>query len=135
MTALRRLCSHSPALVALMLAAALVMKLLVPNGYMADTSGASGMTITVSICSGTGPQTTAITIPMDEQHDDADRAVDAMPCAFAGVPGAMLAAVDPVLLVGAIVFVLASGLVRQQFVLPRAVRTLRPPLRGPPTTA
>ncbi|WP_033919611.1 hypothetical protein [Sphingomonas sp. 37zxx] len=123
---IRRLLSRHPALAALLLAAVLAMKLLVPAGYMTSVSGT---TITVAVCNGSGPMT--ITIPM-EGHDQADRSDDAMPCAFAGVPGAMLAATDPVLLLGAILFVLALGLSRSRIVLPRAAPYLRPPLRGPP---
>ncbi|UZK68709.1 hypothetical protein OKW76_11740 [Sphingomonas sp. S1-29] len=124
---LRRLVSRHRALAALLLAAVLAMKMLVPAGYMTNVSGT---TITVAVCNGSGPMT--ITIPMEQGHDEADRGDDAMPCAFAGVPGAMLAATDPVLLLGAILFVLALGLSRSRIVLPRAAPYLRPPLRGPP---
>ena len=115
-------------------AAALLLKLLVPTGYMI---GSEHGRITIELCSGVVPNAT--TMAMSGTHGDMpdhgkakDHGKTEMPCAFAGLSAATLGAIDPVQLVALIAFVMAIGL--SPAVQPATVRRgyLRPPLRGPP---
>lgn len=119
----------------LICAAALLLKLVVPAGYMIATDHGR---LTITICSGTMPRAMTMAMPgMNADSDDhgtsKDHGKPEMPCVFAGLSAAMLAAVDPVLLAGLVAFVMAIGLVG--IVLPTQYDPayLRPPLRGPPT--
>ncbi|MCC2976807.1 hypothetical protein LK533_08990 [Sphingomonas sp. PL-96] len=130
-----------------LLAVALLMRILIPTGYMLAVSPAG--TPTFVMCSGYGP---LLPTPMhgmghgeagdhaamqghgdkpDQQHDAAKE----LPCAFAGIAAASLAATDPLLLAIALFFILAAAF-RLPVRLPVAASPfLRPPLRGPPATA
>ena len=121
-----------------MLACALVMKILVPAGFMPVVSGGH---VTIEICGGIAPAQTvmapmmamAITMPGMAHHSGkSDHQEREMPCAFSGLSAPSLAAVDPVLLAIAIAFIV--GLVRHvRTAVPIAAQAyLRPPLRGPP---
>ena len=126
----------------LLCAATLLLKLMVPTGYMVDSAHGR---LAIAICPGTAPATPATTMAgpmpmampgmhgaMPDHGKTADHAGPEMPCAFAGLSAAVLDAVDPILLAGLIAFVLALGFVA---VVARAVPRhshLRPPLRGPP---
>ena len=119
-----------------MLACALVMKILVPAGFMPVVSGGR---VTVEICGGTVPVQTvmapmmAMAMPGMAHHSGkSDHQEREMPCAFSGLTAPSLAAVDPVLLAIAIAFIV--GLVfRVRTAVPIAAQAyLRPPLRGPP---
>ncbi|PJG49629.1 hypothetical protein CAF53_02075 [Sphingobium sp. LB126] len=97
----------------------------------------SSDTITVQLCSGTGPITTQISLPGRlADHGGADhRAAKEMPCAFSGLSTSALMATDPSLLAGAILFTTS---IVQHLALPRTVakaKYLSPPLRGPPALA
>lgn len=127
-------------LVVLICAATLLLKLLVPAGYMVDSSQGR---IATTLCSGAAPaamtmEMAALYEAMDEHRKlgdhgkpgDHDKAQ--MPCAFAGLSAAMTGPVDPIQLAALIAFVMAAGLAAN---LPRAPAFppyLRPPLRGPP---
>jgi len=118
----------------LVCAATLLLKLLVPAGYMIGTEHGR---ITIELCSGVAPR--AMTMAMPEMHGDMpdhgrsqDHGKAEMPCAFSGLSAASLGAIDPVQLVALIAFVMAIGL--SPAIQPATVRRghLRPPLRGPP---
>lgn len=121
-------------LAALLCAAALLLKLLVPGGYMID--GDHGR-LTIALCAGTAPAMTPPHRPTmhaampdhrkSESHDKAEQ-----PCAFSGLSAAALGAIDPVLLAALIAFVMAC--VAARTMPPPALQRayLRPPLRGPP---
>ena len=118
----------------LVCAAALLLKLIVPVGYMI---GSEHGRITIELCSGGSPQ--AMTIDMPGMHGDVpdhgkseNHGKAEMPCAFAGLSTASLGAIDPIQLVILIAFVMAVGL--SPVVLPAIIRRsyLRPTLRGPP---
>lgn len=114
--------------------AALLLKLVVPTGYMLDSSHGR---ITVTICSGTGPTTMTTEMPgMDHSMPDhggsKDHGKAEMPCAFSGLSAAVLGAIDPVQLAVLIDFVMAAGLVGITLPMPWRATWLRPPLRGPP---
>ena len=118
----------------LVCAATLLLKLVVPSGYMI---GSEHGRITIELCSGVAPR--AVTMAMPGMHGDMpdhgksrDHGKAEMPCAFAGLSAASLGAIDSVQLITLIAFVMAVGL--SPTVLPAITRRiyLRPPLRGPP---
>ncbi len=117
-----------------MFACALVMKVLVPAGFMPVVSAGR---LTIEICAGTAPapmtMATTMSMPGMAHHSGkSDHQEREMPCAFSGLTAPSLAAVDPVLLAIAIAFIV--GLVRHvRTAVPIAAQAyLRPPLRGPP---
>ena len=118
----------------LICAAALLLKLLVPTGYMIESSHGR---LTIAVCPGTGRAPAATEMPgMDHSmpdHGKQDHGKAELPCAFSGLSAAALGAIDPIQLAILIAFVTAGGL----FVVVSPVRLnvtwLRPPLRGPPS--
>ncbi|MGI4877107.1 MAG: DUF2946 family protein [Janthinobacterium lividum] len=123
-------------LVALLCAATLLLKLLVPAGYMVGNENGR---ITIELCSGVASR--PMTMAMPGMHGDMighgksqDHGKAEMPCAFTALSAISLGAIDPIQLVALVAFVMAAGLL--PVVLPAAVRPsyLRPPLRGPPLT-
>ncbi|WP_312490321.1 hypothetical protein [Sphingomonas sp.] len=147
MTAIRSLIAQRH-LAALLCLAALLLKLVVPSGYMI---GEARGRWAIMLCPGTitAPQSTPLdpvsampTMPgmshaaatdhgrsdhPDDRHQRAE-----MPCAFAGLSAAALAATDPIQLVALLAFVLATGFVAVAATVRSAPPYLRPPLRGPP---
>jgi hypothetical protein len=129
---LRRLLMSNRPLAMAILVMALLMKLAVPAGFMPAMSDGK---IVVGMCSSTGATTMAITIPglKHGAPDGGEHPGKAeQPCAFAGLSAPSLAAVDPVLLTFAILFVLALGLRPLLLTAAHAPLYLRPPLRAPP---
>lgn len=129
---LRRLVLSNHRLAIAILAVALLMKLVVPAGFMPASSNGQ---IVISLCSGSGPTKMVMTVPGLGQTPDGggDHGGTAeQPCAFAGLSTPSLAAADPILLTTAILFVLALG--TRALLLPASTPPpyLRPPLRGPP---
>lgn len=115
-------------------AATLLLKLLVPTGYMINNDHGR---ITITICSGTAPRTMTIGMPgmhgdMPDHGKSKDHGKAEMPCAFSGLSAAMLGSIDPVQLAALIVFILALGLIATVPPAPSSPAYLRPPLRGPP---
>lgn len=128
MTGLRQALRSHPRAAALILAAALLLRVLVPAGFM--PSGGGGR-FTLTLCPGAAPVVAAM--PGMEHHGDRDATTQA-PCAYADLALPALGGGDPVLLAGLLVFVLATGLIRRIPLPPRVATRLRPPLRGPPPT-
>ena len=115
-------------------AAALLVKLLVPTGYMIDNSHGH---LAIIICSGTAPATMTMEMPgmhdnMPDHGKSKDHGTVEMPCAFSGLSAAALGAIDPIQLAALIAFVLALGMVTTILPAPSQPAYLRPPLRGPP---
>jgi hypothetical protein len=109
---------------------ALLVKVAVPAGYMIGTEHG---TITIELCSGTGPMTMTMAMPGMAHHDpksDHDKAEQ--PCPFSGLSAPSLAAADPILLAIAITFIVATVFRSTARPVVRAPAFLRPPLRGPP---
>lgn len=134
MQTVRHLLAHRH-LALIICAATLLLKLLVPTGYMI---GADSGRITVSICSGTAPRTMMLEVP-GLSGDTADHGAPStgdgkadMPCAFAGLSAAAVHPIDPIQLAALIAFVMAIGLAVTRFPAPARRAYLRPPLRGPP---
>ena len=121
-------------LAVLICAATLLLKLLVPTGYMIDSDHGR---MTITICSGTTPRTMTMEMPgmhgdMADHGKSKEHGKAEMPCAFSGLSAAMLGSIDPVQLAAMVAFILAIGM--SPIVLPTPARRiyLRPPLRGPP---
>lgn len=127
---LRRLILSNRCWAATLLGLALLLKALMPAGYMTVSSGKS---ITVEICSGTGPASLTLHIPSDE-HDKGKASAE-QHCAFAGLGAQALAAVDPYILEAALAFAFILALLFVDLRLARHRDHLRPPLRGPPANA
>jgi hypothetical protein len=127
-------------LAVLICAATLLLKLLVPTGYMIDSEHGR---FTITICAGIAPApTTTMDMPamdMPGMHGDTadhgtskDHGKTEMPCAFSGLSAAVLGPTDPIQLAALIAFVLAIGLAATLLPAPSPPAFLRPPLRGPP---
>jgi hypothetical protein len=126
---LRRLLRSQPWLAALVLAAALVLRLLVPAGFMPTVSDGR---VTLMLCSGTQPAQPMAAMPGMAHHESEGGSMAGSPCAYADLALPVLGAADVALLVAALAFVMALAL-RRIVPLPlRAPARLRPPLRGPP---
>ncbi|EZP49986.1 hypothetical protein [Sphingomonas sp. RIT328] len=121
-------------LAVLLCAATLLLKLLVPTGYMIDVS--SGQ-VAITLCSGFGPATMTKDMPgmpgdMPDHGRTKDHGKFETPCAFSGLSAAMTGAIDPIQLAALIAFVMATGMVWAMPSAPSDPTYLRPPLRGPP---
>lgn len=131
MFALRRLVLRHRHAAMLLLALALLAKMVVPVGYMPTVAG---KTLTLAMCNGAEPVT--ISIPTDGgDNGKASHEAKDSPCAFSALGAQALAATDPVVLAAALIFAFVFAL----FALPlpplRRISHLRPPLRGPPAAA
>ena len=129
-------------LAVLICAAALLLKLLVPTGYMIENDHGG---FAIVICPGTAPATSAMTMPgmdgdMAAMHGampDHGKAKEhggkaEMPCTYSGLSAQALGAVDPVMLVAALAVVAAMALLGAPRPAVPSTPYLRPPLRGPP---
>lgn len=133
-------------LAVLLCAAMLLVKLLVPTGYMIGQVDGHAAII---LCPGSAPVPDMAPMAhgggmaMDDAvmvhapgehgsgHSDKDHGRD-MPCAFAGLTAPGLAATDPIQLALLIAFVMGVGLAMPVLLRAAAGLYLRPPLRGPP---
>lgn len=132
MTALRAFFRTHAALAMLIVVAAIGLRALMPAGYMTSAS-AAGMTI--ELCSGVTGQLVAVALPGTHHSDDGDRGKSRAdgPCAFSGLGGGALSAVDPFILAVAIAFIMATVFRRATTAVTAPPAFLRPPLRGPPS--
>ncbi len=122
-------------LAVLICVAALILKLVVPVGYMI---GSDHGRIAITLCPGMGSAPMTMAMPgvhggMADHGKSQDHGKAEMPCAFAGLSAAMLASVDPILLASLIAFVMAMGTIGVSRPELAAPGFLWPPLRGPPT--
>lgn len=118
----------------LIFAAALLLKLVMPTGYMIGNDHGR---IEITICTGMVPATMAMDMPgvhgdmpghgKSKEHGKAEQ-----PCAFAGLSAAMTGPVDPIQLTELIAFIMAIGMIGGLLPTPAGPVRLRPPLRGPP---
>ena len=116
-------------------ALALLVKAVVPAGYMVGQSDVR--TFDIIICSDPTGRfiTQKLVVPFDSkgQHDG-DQAAKG-DCAFTALGHAAAPATNPTLLLAAIVFILALGFTGLPAPTLRHPPYIRPPLRGPPATA
>jgi hypothetical protein len=127
----RRLIRSSRTLVALLLAMTLALRVLVPAGYMPDSSGGS---FSVVACDGFGAVAMSKAMP-GMHHGKVDHGQTQQRCAFADLALPWLGSIDPIQLLAALAFILAIAFVAAEaFHLRREYRAW-PPLRGPPARA
>lgn len=129
-------------LAVLLCAATLLLKLIVPTGYMIGQVDGHAA---ILLCPGSGPVLQTVMASHDgmtmmSHHARGDRPTGhpggshqhETPCAFAGLAAPGLAVIDPIQLAQLIAFILAVGLVAVRLPRARPILYLRPPLRGPP---
>ena len=134
MNPLRPLIRSHRKLALCLLAVALLVKALVPAGYMV---GGTFKMLTVSICAdSTGGVITkqmAVPIKQDPGKASGESAKDSGTCAFTALSSGSLGGADIALLAAALAFILALGFAAQVAPHRAAISWLRPPLRGPPS--
>jgi hypothetical protein len=115
----------------LLCVATLLLKLLVPTGYMVASDHGR---LAIVVCSGLAPAATTMEMhgDMADHGKSTEHGKAEMPCAFSGFSAAMTGAIDPIQLAALIAFVMAIGLVVATSPAPSRPAYLRPPLRGPP---
>lgn len=119
-------------LAALLLAAALAMKALVPAGYMVE---GGPRVLTVSICADSiGERVVHQVVIPAKGGGEAERQAKGE-CAFSSLNAAALGGADLALLALALAFILALGFAPVTRPRPGGALRLRPPLRGPPAAA
>ena len=118
-----------------LVALALLVKALVPAGYMVGQSGTR--TFDVIVCSDpTGmPVAQKLVIPFDDKGEPDGQPAAKGDCAFTALGHGAAPATDTALLLAAIAFILALGFTSLPAPPLRRVHHLRPPLRGPPAAA
>lgn len=121
-------------LAVLICAVTLLLKLLVPPGYMIDADHGR---FAITICSGVAPATMTMDMPgmhggTADHGKSKDQGTRELPCAFTGLSAAVLCPIDPIQLAALIAFVLAISLTTIVPPAPSQPAFLRPPLRGPP---
>lgn len=135
MTRIRTFIARHRGLALWLAAVALLMKVMVPAGYMPSIGGGS---VTITLCTGEGVKAVAVALPgaPAERSDGAKKQQQGTsPCAFTSLWSPASGAIDAALLAIAIAFIMAFGV---RPVVQRIVATpafLRPPLRGPPIAA
>lgn len=120
-----------PRATAFLLAATLLLRLLVPAGFMPIVSS-GGMQIT--LCTGSGPQSAMIDMAgmaTGKSKPDGHPGQD-VPCGFAGVAMPGLVGADPLPLAPPVVLAITTTPAALPIRTVRRVPRLRPPLRGPP---
>lgn len=138
MTEVRTFLLQHRTLAALVLGAALLMRVLVPSGFMPVVHHG---VVAIVPCSGTGPVAVKTHEPAAHgtthgarHHGGDGTSHDSSPgpCVFSGLAAPALTGADPFLLIAAILFVMVQAI--RQPERPSAMRRprLRPPLRGPP---
>jgi hypothetical protein len=123
---LRHFFRDRPAIAALLLAAALLLKIVVPNGYM-PTAPVDGVVIT--LCSGT-----TMTLDLDRHDADKERSAStaAHPCAFAPLGDGLLGSAPIALLLAALAFAFVAAILAVPLALRPSAAGIRPPGQGPP---
>ena len=118
-------------LAAIILASALLVRVIVPAGYMPERHGDR---VVIAICGGTA--TMAMTVTGESHHghhgDDGAGRTAVSPCAFADLAMPWLGGADAALLVAALAFAMTRALLPARVPPHASPRRLRPPLRAPP---
>lgn len=112
----------------------LLMKMLVPAGYMV---GSHDGVMTIQVCTSMGIQTVQIDMDDADGHhgDQSEQMAMDQPCAFSGLFAPALGGADSILLALAIAFILATTFRLPQTPSRRGRAYLYPPAQGPPATA
>lgn len=111
---------------------ALLIKALIPSGYMLGDK--AGHVLTVTICGDASgqPMTKQIEVPSQGKGDHAKAEAT---CAWGLLAMAALGGADVLLLAAALAFILALGFRASRPAMLSRRAHLRPPLRGPPAFA
>ena len=136
MMSLRALILAHARLALVLLALALALKAVVPTGFMIAASDERVLTVTIcSDASGT-PRQMQIALPgrEDSGGKQSEAPAKAGPCAFASLGQGALGGADPLVLAGALAFILLIGRAPLPALPLRQRPFLRPQLRGPPVT-
>ena len=115
---------------------ALLLKAMIPAGFMLASDG--GRTLTITICSDAtnGLKQMQLAIPGKQpEGSPSNTAQKDGHCAFAGLAKVAIGGADPFLLALAFAFILLLGLAPAGPGLRELPDHLRPPLRGPPALA
>jgi hypothetical protein len=114
----------------LLIACALIIKALVPSGFMI---GQHATVLTVEICADTlGAKVTRQVVVPHSGDNAGDHADKTGVCPFSGLAMAALPGADALLLAVALAFILALGFAPPRRVALRRLAYAHPPLRGPP---
>jgi hypothetical protein len=137
MTRLRAIIRDHARLMLVLLALALVVKAVMPTGYMLSASGERFLTVTICADASGTPRQMQIALPdkQDSGNEHSQAAGKATQCAFSGLGHSALGGVDPILLIAALAFILLIGFAPLHTLPARDIAFLRPPLRGPPISA
>ena len=137
MNRFRALIRDHARLTLVLLALALAVKAVVPAGFMLSAGGERFLTVTICSDASGSPKQMQIAIPGKKTAggDYSDAAAKPTHCAFSGLGHAALGTTDPLLLAGALAFILLVGLAPLRAPPVRALSFLRPPLRAPPVSA
>lgn len=135
MQGIRALIRRQQAAALWLVALALLVKALVPAGYMVGQS--ASRTFDIIVCSDpTGMAVTQkLVIPFENKGEHDGKQAAKGDCAFTALGHGAAPAADPLLLLAAIAFILALGFTSLLAPTLRGFPHLRPPLRGPPATA
>ncbi|MET0250691.1 MAG: DUF2946 family protein [Novosphingobium sp.] len=132
MSSIRRHLLQHRGVAALILLAALMMRVLVPVGFMPVIDHGA---VTIILCPSAVPQvqTHGMEMPGSAHHSDGKHSGKSeAPCVFSGLSAPALSGADAVLLVAALLFaMMVATRTPDRRPFARAPR-LRPPLRGPP---
>jgi len=136
MSRLRAIIRDHAGLMLVLLALALVVKAVMPTGYMLSASGERFLTVTICADASGTPKQMQIAIPgkQDPGGDHSDAASKATHCAFSGLGNFALGGADPLLLAVALAFILLIGFAPLPALPARDIPFLRPQLRGPPAS-
>ena len=136
MSSLRALIGDHARLTLVLLALALAVKGVVPAGFMLSAGGDRFLTVTICSDASGSPKQMQIAIPgkQDSGGDHSEQSAKATHCAFSGLGHSALGGADPLLLAGALAFILLVGLAPLPSLPRRDLPFLRPQLRGPPAT-
>lgn len=133
MAALRILFRAHRRLAGLLLALALLAKIMIPGGFMPVVTSDG---LVLELCSGMERTQAPMAMPgMAGDHHDQKGDKAESPCSFAGLTAPVIAGADPALLAIAVLFIVALGRVAERRVVLPYRHALRPPLRGPPVAA
>lgn len=136
MTQLRASIRKHRHLAIVLLVLAFFIKAAIPAGMMVSITAEKVLAVTVCTGSG-GVETIDIALPIEADkgaHHSGD-AAKGDHCAFTGLAKAALGGADPILLAGALWFILVLALAPVRHPPLARIPYLLPPLRGPPAAA
>lgn len=130
MHAIRAFFRRHPRVAALVLTAALALRVLVPGGYM-PTVTPGGLTVQVCTGAADGPGAMTIAVPGLQHHEQPGDVAHGK-CAYADLAQAMAGGPDLAMIAATLIFALRQALRPLRAPTIRRAAFVRPPLRGPP---